>query len=122
MLRQYLTSLRRLFTLDFGHSIMSQENAAQMLVTTLESGFDVYLHTNDNDAKADWGVSPDEGCKIVLSKDEFNRWQLWRNGRDLHKSLSDEAAEPKDAKPFVDRQRQRAVEYVEKEAAQRKTP
>lgn len=43
-------------TLDFGHSIQSQENPAQMLVTTLESGFDVYVHTNDNDTKADWDL------------------------------------------------------------------
>ena len=43
-------------TLDLGHSIQSQENPAQMLVTTLESGFDVYIHTNDNDTKADWDL------------------------------------------------------------------
>jgi len=72
-------------------------------------------------AKDEWGVSPDEGCKVALTKDEFNRWQVWRNGRDLHQTVPDEAPEKKDAKPFVDRQRERAVEYVEKEAAQRKT-
>jgi xylose isomerase len=43
-------------TLDLGHSIQSQENPAQMLVTTKESGFDVYIHTNDNDTKADWDL------------------------------------------------------------------
>lgn len=43
-------------TLDVGHSIQSQENPAQMLVTTLESGFDAYIHTNDNDTKADWDL------------------------------------------------------------------
>jgi xylose isomerase len=43
-------------TLDLGHSLQSQENPAQMLVTTLESGFDVYIHTNDNDTKADWDL------------------------------------------------------------------
>ncbi len=43
-------------TLDFGHSMQSQENPAQMMVTTLESGFDVYIHTNDNDTKADWDL------------------------------------------------------------------
>ena len=25
-------------------------------MTTLESGFDVYIHTNDNDSKADWDL------------------------------------------------------------------
>ncbi len=43
-------------TLDLGHSIQSQENPAQMFVTTLESGFDAYIHTNDNDTKADWDL------------------------------------------------------------------
>ncbi|MEO8411286.1 MAG: sugar phosphate isomerase/epimerase family protein [Propionivibrio sp.] len=43
-------------TLDLGHSLQSQENPAQMLVTTLESGFDAYIHTNDNDTKADWDL------------------------------------------------------------------
>ena len=43
-------------TLDVGHSLQSQENPAQMLVTTLESGFDAYIHTNDNDSKADWDL------------------------------------------------------------------
>jgi carboxyl-terminal processing protease len=70
-------------------------------------------------AKDDGGVSPDEGCKVALTKNEFNRWQVWRNNRDLHQPVPDEATEKKDAKPFVDRQRLRAVEYVEKEAAKR---
>ena len=43
-------------TLDMGHSLQSQENPAQMMVTTLDSGFDVYIHTNDNDTKADWDL------------------------------------------------------------------
>ena len=43
-------------TLDLGHSLQSQENPAQMLVTTMETGFDVYIHTNDNDTKADWDL------------------------------------------------------------------
>ena len=43
-------------TLDMGHSLQSQENPAQMFATTLESGFDVYVHTNDNDTKADWDL------------------------------------------------------------------
>ncbi len=76
----------------------------------------------DATAKDDWGVSPDEGCKVVLGRGEFNRWQGWRNSRDLHQPMLDEPADKKDAKPFVDRQRQRAVEYVEREAARRKTP
>jgi xylose isomerase len=43
-------------TLDMGHSLQSQENPAQSLVTIYESGFDVYIHTNDNDTRADWDL------------------------------------------------------------------
>ncbi|WP_445736220.1 sugar phosphate isomerase/epimerase family protein [Mariniflexile sp.] len=43
-------------TLDFGHSLQSAENPAQSLVTIYESGFDAYIHTNDNDSKADWDL------------------------------------------------------------------
>jgi len=43
-------------TLDMGHSLMSQENPAQSLVTIYESGFDAYIHTNDNDTRADWDL------------------------------------------------------------------
>lgn len=43
-------------TLDMGHSLQSQENPAQSLVTIYESGFDAYIHTNDNDTKADWDL------------------------------------------------------------------
>jgi len=43
-------------TLDMGHSLQSQENPAQSLVTIYESGFDAYIHTNDNDSRADWDL------------------------------------------------------------------
>ena len=39
-----------------GHSLQSQENPAQSLVTVYESGFDAYIHTNDNDTRADWDL------------------------------------------------------------------
>ncbi len=72
-------------------------------------------------AKDHWGVSPNKGCKVVLNEKEFDRWQEWRNARDLHQPFPEEPGEKKTAKPFVDRQRQRAVECVEKEAAQGNT-
>lgn len=43
-------------TLDMGHSLQSQENPAQSLVTIYESGFNAYIHTNDNDTRADWDL------------------------------------------------------------------
>jgi len=59
-------------TLDLGHSLQSQENPAQMLVTTLESGFDVYIHTNDNDTKADWDLAG--GSRHFLNYVELLFW------------------------------------------------
>lgn len=44
-------------TLDMGHSLQSQENPAQALVTIVESSFGAYIHTNDNDGKADWDLA-----------------------------------------------------------------
>jgi len=64
-------------------------------------------------------LSPDEGYKVALTKDEFHRWQVWRNNRDVHQTAPDEAPAKNGVKPFVDRQRRLAIEYVEKEAASR---
>jgi xylose isomerase len=59
-------------TLDFGHSMQSQENPAQMFVTAKESGFDVYIHTNDNDARADWDLIG--GSRHLLNYAELLFW------------------------------------------------
>jgi carboxyl-terminal processing protease len=68
-------------------------------------------------AKDDWGVSPDEGLKVALGDDETDQWREWRARRDVHQPP--DAAPAAADKPFVDRQRLRAVECVEKEAASR---
>ncbi|MFY0652797.1 MAG: sugar phosphate isomerase/epimerase [Cyclobacteriaceae bacterium] len=43
-------------TLDIGHSLYSNENPAQSLMTIVESGFEPYIHTNDNDCRHDWDL------------------------------------------------------------------
>ena len=43
-------------TLDIGHSLYSNENPAQSLMTIVESGFEPYIHTNDNDCRFDWDL------------------------------------------------------------------
>ena len=68
-------------------------------------------------AKDEWGVSPDKGFEVVLADDEFKRWEEWREARDVYQPTAKDAETKKDAKPFVDRQRLRAVENVEKQAA-----
>lgn len=82
------------------------------------SGKNIQRPRNATD-KDNWGVSPDKGCKVVFTNDEFTQWQLWRARRNVNQPV-DAKAPAKNGekqKPFVDRQRLRAIECVEKEAA-----
>jgi carboxyl-terminal processing protease len=75
------------------------------------SGRNIHRSPNAKDTDV-WGVMPDPGLEVVLPEDEYAQWQRWRAARDL---LAPPPPDDKDAaKPFVDRQLQRAVEYVEK--------
>ena len=60
-----------------------------------------------------WGVTPNKGYEVVLTDEEYVEWQLWRIRRDAFQQPGN-GGDEKDAKPYVDRQRRRAVEYVEK--------
>jgi carboxyl-terminal processing protease len=44
------------------------------------------LHNADE--KSEWGVSPDNGYKIVLTNDEQNLWRMWRGRRDVFQSVA----------------------------------
>jgi len=59
-------------TLDMGHSLQSQENPAQSLVTIYECGYEAYIHTNDNDTKADWDLLG--GSRHFLNYVELMFW------------------------------------------------
>lgn len=76
-----------------------------------------------------WGVSPDKGFQVELTQEESNRWQQWRQSRDVFQPPKKAETPPKvpaktDASGkstspvYVDVQRRRAVEYVEKRAAE----
>lgn len=108
------------------------------------SGRDIQRPPEAN-AKQAWGVSPDPGYKVPLTAEEFSRWQEWRLRRDVFQPprrgagqaaghmterAASQAATPAGkgddgsiapkavkAKPYVDVQRRRAVEHVEKQAA-----
>ena len=79
------------------------------------------IHRSKNaDEKADWGVSPDEGCKVALSAEEQNAWRLWRARRDTYSNGNGKKnAEKEPEKPFIDQPLMKAAEYVEKEAAEK---
>jgi carboxyl-terminal processing protease len=105
---------------------LGQEYGAMKLTTASywrPSGKNIQ-RPRDATAKDRWGVSPNKGCEVVYDKDEFARWQGWRAARDLFKPAAAHGAAKKKAdakaeKPFVDRQLQWAVEYVEKEVKKR---
>jgi len=56
-------------TLDFGHSMYGGENPAEAVAMVMESGFPLYVHINDNDAKWDWDYFC--GTKHYLEYVEF---------------------------------------------------
>ena len=56
-------------TLDFGHSMYGGENPAEAVALISESGFPLYAHINDNDAKWDWDYFC--GTKHYLEYVEF---------------------------------------------------
>jgi xylose isomerase len=56
-------------TIDFGHSLYSQENPAAMIALCAETGVDYYLHTNDNDSRFDWDLAA--GTRHFLGYVEF---------------------------------------------------
>jgi xylose isomerase len=56
-------------TLDFGHSMYGGENPAEAVALVMESGFPLYIHINDNDAKWDWDYFC--GTKHYLEYVEF---------------------------------------------------
>jgi carboxyl-terminal processing protease len=72
---------------------------------------------HDAGPKAEWGVSPNEGCKVALGNDEQTRWRLWRARRDAVALAAKNGAATEETGPFVDRPLARAVEYLEKEAS-----
>ena len=59
-------------TIDFGHSLQSQENPAQALSLIYENGYDAYIHTNDNDTRADWDLIG--ASRNFLHNVEFMLW------------------------------------------------
>jgi xylose isomerase len=56
-------------TLDFGHSLVANENPAEAMTLLAESPYKYYIHINDNDGKWDWDYFC--GTKHFLEYVEF---------------------------------------------------
>ena len=82
------------------------------------------IHRREKAKETDeWGVMPDDGLEVKFSPEETVQYVRWRRERDI---LRNKPAEPKNngeskpeekgpdaAKPFVDKQLQKALEYVQ---------
>ncbi|MBY0513234.1 MAG: S41 family peptidase [Gemmataceae bacterium] len=71
------------------------------------------LAADADPAIKEWGVSPDKGYEVKLSREEQS--DLADHLRDLE-VIRGEGAKPKDAKKFEDKQLDRAVKYLKEEA------
>ncbi len=61
----------------------------------------------------DWGVTPNDGYKVVVENDELVRLWKWRFQRDAFQPNGNGDDDENEKEPFVDRQLAKAVEYVE---------
>ena len=58
----------------------------------------------------DWGVTPDDGCKVIIEGDELTKLRLWRMNRDRPGVTP---GDDDDAEPYVDPQLEKAIGYIE---------
>ncbi len=65
----------------------------------------------------EWGVKPNDGFEVKLSDAESTEYLKYRRDRDIVKNDVTEPATAEGEKPFVDRQLQRAVEYLDQQLA-----
>lgn len=66
----------------------------------------------DSTDEDDWGVCPSPGLEVVLDGEESARLRVWRLRRDIPRGNS-AVADDDDDDDFVDRQLQRAVEFLQ---------
>ena len=70
------------------------------------------IHRTRDAKDGNWGVTPDKGYEVIVEGKQLTRLRLWRLRRD--KPLAQgEQPDGEGAEPFVDRQLQRAIEYIE---------
>ncbi len=74
------------------------------------SGRNINRRTDSTEAD-DWGVLPSPGLEVKLDSEEFTRLRAWRLRRDIPRG-DDASPVDEDDADFVDRQLQRAVEYL----------
>ena len=66
-----------------------------------------------------WGVRPSDGYGVTLTSDETRQLLEYQRDQDIVADPTDSDADPAGGSEFVDRQLQRAVEYLGEQVAQR---
>jgi carboxyl-terminal processing protease len=84
------------------------------------------IHRDENAKETDeWGVKPDPSYEVKLDDTERYQLQVYRRDRDILAAKTPAAPDaekkstetPAESKPFVDRQLQKAVDYLTSELA-----
>lgn len=102
-------SVQHILPLDGGDAVLKLTVAAYKR----PSGKNIHRFPKAKDAD-EWGVTPDDGLVLALSEADYANWQKARHDRD---QFSGHNPEPKDAKPMLDAQRDKAVEAVRAQIA-----
>jgi carboxyl-terminal processing protease len=117
-------SVQNVIEMDGGKSVLKLTTATYLR----PNGHNI--HRDENAKESDeWGVKPDPGYEIKLDETERYQLQLYRRDRDILAAKLPPASDPDkksteksteataDSKPFVDRQLQKAVDYLTSELA-----
>jgi carboxyl-terminal processing protease len=107
-------SVQNIFELDGGNSVLKLTVASYYR----PSGENIHRFRNSKSTDQ-WGVSPDKGCEVKLSRDEYRRWFRARRDRDLaaghrRSPVEKPAAEPTKPAPSGDKARAESKKDAEK--------
>ncbi len=109
-------SVQNIFELDDGNSVLKLTVASYYR----PSGENIHRFKNAKTTDK-WGVSPDKGCEVKLSTNEYIRWFNGRRDRDLaagHRKTpapkpEAEKAKPESAKPKTEASKEKAQDKAE---------
>jgi carboxyl-terminal processing protease len=112
-------TVQRLTRIESGRSLLKLTSATY----ARPSGANIHRMPGD-DLDAEWGVSPDPGFDVPLTKDEYKTWRQYRVRRDLMGEGADPALAAELSREdgdvpadFTDQALDRAVEYLESRAS-----
>lgn len=80
------------------------------------SGKNIHRLGDADEQQGDWGVAPDKNFEVKLTDEELEQWVKWRRAHDVvHNGDVDEETTAQLAKPRVDPQLSKAIEYIQQQ-------